>query len=228
MVKLRKDCASTLTQCCVAIVKIYTTDVNGTLRIFLDAGGIEEVISTLRRYKSESRLQQAGLWLLWTLAQQEELRTRIAAGSGAGVVITAMQTHPSDAAVQEQALWCIYWLAVQPPRNQIQVELLLEGPDLIKLAISNHGRCHQGINDFAPLCLSILLQHATETSSSLRPASPQAMPKEDFYLSPYQRLMKRISPTSAPEKLAEKAGKEQIQQPRRVSTISRLLKISGR
>ena len=55
-----------------------------------------------------------------------------------------------------------------------------------------------------------------------------AMPKEDFYLSPYQRLMKRISPTSAPEKLAEKAGKEQIQQPRRVSTISRLLKISGR
>lgn len=157
--KLRKDCASTLTQCCLAIVKIYTTDSQSNFKNFLDAGGIEEVISTLRRYKSESRLQQAGLWLLWILAQQEELRTRIAAGSGAGVVITAMQTHPSDAAVQEQALWCIYWLAVQPPRNQIQVELLLEGPDLIKLAISNHGRCHQGMlsqKQFSPYLRRIL------------------------------------------------------------------------
>jgi len=97
--KLRKDCASTLTQCCLAIVKIYTTDSQSNFMNFLDAGGIEEVISTLRRYKSESRLQQAGLWLLWILAQQEELRTRIAAGSGAGVVITAMQTHPTGSMV---------------------------------------------------------------------------------------------------------------------------------
>ena len=121
----------------------------------IQAGAIKALIDCMQRNPDKAKVQEAAMWTLCTLVEQECFVECLASSSAAESIMAAMRNHPYEAGVQEQALWCLYWLATKHPASRSRVASL-GGSGLVSLAASNHPTA-KSITDFVPtihLCLT--------------------------------------------------------------------------
>ena len=127
----------------------------GAAANLVEASAIKALIGCMQRNSGNAQVQEAVMWTLCTLVEQECYAECFASSSAAESIITAMLNHPYEAGVQEQALWCLYWLATKHPAIRSRVASL-GGSGLVSVAASNHPTA-KNITDFVPtihLCLS--------------------------------------------------------------------------
>ncbi len=78
----------------------------------MSGGGVEVVVSAMRRFPTRLALQKIGCQTLACLASSANHKAAVARGGGLAAVVQAMNTHPTVVALQDHGIRTLGSLSV--------------------------------------------------------------------------------------------------------------------